>query len=198
MKKKNLIKCSNSYQNFADDDTSDSSTAGFADGYGIQGSFPSTDRVRVRWAAPMRASEVPETSDGRRRVGIREVKGDMTCVVLDRAYSKGKERGRNDEDESNEGIVMKVEYTATCKGVWFPGVATMLGMDVSLDAKDCEVTWAPDAERKWTVTGGIGFTGYTVGPPPRSAKQSSVDTPGMYVLPSSPGGPTEGVTILSI
>ncbi|KAI0340066.1 hypothetical protein BDW22DRAFT_1360573 [Trametopsis cervina] len=186
---------SSSYQNFADEDTSDSSTAGFSDGYGIQGSFPSTDRMRVRWAAPMKSSDVPETSDGRRRVGIREVKSDLTCTVLDTVRSKGKDRGRDDDDDedNSEGVAMRLEYSAICKGVWFPGVATMLGMDVSLDVGDSEVTWAPDEPSKWSVTGGAGFTGFAVGPPSRTpvSAQSSADAPSIYVLPSTPNGHLE-------
>ncbi|KAJ3553511.1 hypothetical protein NM688_g3572 [Phlebia brevispora] len=52
----------NSFNNFADDESSDSSVT-TADGYGVQGSFPSTDRIRIRWATPRKAEDVPETSD---------------------------------------------------------------------------------------------------------------------------------------
>ena len=102
----------------------------------------------------------------------------MTCTVL--GTSKGKGR--------DEGLVMRVQYEATCKGVWFPGVATLLGLDVGLDAGDCDVTWASGMESKWSVSGGVGFTGYAVGPPPTPplSRQSSVDNPSIYVLPSSP------------
>ena len=170
-----------SYNNFADDESSDASTsAGFPDGCGIQGSFPSTERIRIRWARPMKPNEQPQTSDGRRRVGIREVKGDMSCTVL--GASKGKDRDRS------EGIVMRVQYEATCKGIFFPGVATLLGFDVGLDAGDCDVTWVPGMESKWSISGGVGFTGYAVGPPPTPplSRQSSVENPSIYVLPSSP------------
>ncbi|KAF9013958.1 hypothetical protein BDQ17DRAFT_1341809 [Cyathus striatus] len=113
---------SNSYTQFADDESSDSSTAGFSDGCGIQGTFPSAERVRVRWAKPIKTIVVPgHESDGRRRVGVKEVKGEMTCVC------------------HADGIQMRVEYRGTCKGVWFPGVATLLGMDISLEAKGSEV-----------------------------------------------------------
>ncbi|KAI0950172.1 hypothetical protein AcV7_008720 [Taiwanofungus camphoratus] len=169
-----------SYNHFADDESSDASTsAGFAEGCGIQGSFPSTERIRVRWAAPMKAAQIPEAADGRRRVGIREVKGDMTCVVLDNAKGKGKAR--------SDGVMMKLEYNASCKGVWFPGVATLLGMDVGLDAGDCDIAWVPGMEPKWTITGGAGFTGFAIGGPPQTnSRQSSADPPSIYVLPSSP------------
>ncbi|KAI0664686.1 hypothetical protein C8Q70DRAFT_6209 [Cubamyces menziesii] len=174
----------NSYNNFADDESSDTSTsAGFPDACGIQGSFPSADRIRIRWARPVRAEDIPQTVDGRRRVGIKEVKGTMSCAILG--------AGRNGvELEDTAGVVMRVQYEAVCKGVWFPGVATLLGLDVGLDAGDCDVTWVSGEERKWTIGGDVGFTGYAVGPPPTPplSRQSSVDNPSIYVLPSSPNG----------
>ncbi|KZT69808.1 hypothetical protein DAEQUDRAFT_241238 [Daedalea quercina L-15889] len=180
---------SHSYNNFADDESSDaSSMTSFSEGCGLQGSFPSTDRIRVRWAYPAKAGQIPETADGRRRAGIREVKGDMLCTVLGR--HKGKAR-----DANSDGLLVKVDYTATCNGVWFPGVATLLGMDLCLEADDCDVTWAPNNEPKWTVTGGAGFTGFAVGGPPQPASRQSVSRqssaeypPSIYVLPSSPNG----------
>ncbi|KAJ7286252.1 hypothetical protein C8J57DRAFT_1664164 [Mycena rebaudengoi] len=142
-----------SYGNVADDESSDSSTTGFSDGCGIQGTFPSAERIRVRWAKPTKI--VGGGGDGRRRVGVKDVKGEMTCAVL------GKMR---DPEHQREGVLMHVEYKGTCKGVWFPGVATMLGMDVSLEAKG----WA----------GGAGYTGhdsldsnYSNGPPFLSAER---------------------------
>jgi len=45
--------------------------------------------------------------------------------------------------------------------LWFPGVATQLGMEVVLDAKGRSVAW--DGEGGWDVTGGTGFTGFDAG-----------------------------------
>lgn len=177
----NRLSRTQSYNNFADDESSDASTsAGFADGCGIQGTFPSTERIRVRWARPTKPNELPQTSDGRRRVGIKEVKADIGCIVL--GASKGK------DPNVSEGIVMRLRYEGTCKGVWFPGVATLLGFDVTLDAGDCDVSWVPGMEAKWSISGGAGFTGYSIGPPPTPpiSRQSSVENPSIYVLPSSP------------
>ncbi|KAI9069109.1 hypothetical protein FKP32DRAFT_1641328, partial [Trametes sanguinea] len=174
---------SHSYNNFADDESSDASTsAGFPDGCGIQGSFPSSDRIRIRWAKPVRPEEVPQTMDGRRRVGVREVKASMSCSIL----GAGRERNYG----TPEGIAMRLQYEATCKGIWFPGVATLLGLDVGLDAEDCDVSWVPGLENKWTIGGDVGFMGYATGPPPTPplSRQSSVDNPSIYVLPSSPNG----------
>lgn len=172
---------SHSYNNFADDESSDTSTsAGFSDGCGIQGSFPSTDRLRIRWARPMRPEQLLQMVDGRRRVGIREVRATMNCSIL--GASRGQDCG------SAEGLVVRVQYEVTCKGVWFPGVATLVGLDVGLDGGECDSTWVPGLERKWTISGGQGFTGYAIGPPPTPPlpRQSSVYNPSIYVLPSSP------------
>ncbi|KAJ6618838.1 hypothetical protein B0H10DRAFT_2028172 [Mycena sp. CBHHK59/15] len=154
-----------SYGNIADDESSDSSTAGFSDGCGIQGTFPSAERIRVRWAKPIKV--VGKEGDGRRRVGVKDVKGEMTCAVL------GKMR---DPEQQREGIVMSVEYKGTCKGVWFPGVATMLGMDVSLEAKGSDVSWIPGKSNDWEVGGGSGYTGFDVGAPPKPDPPSRHDS----------------------
>ncbi|KAM5532098.1 hypothetical protein V8D89_014262 [Ganoderma adspersum] len=172
---------SHSYNNFADDESSDASTsAGFSDSPGIQGSFPSSERIRIRWARPIKTTQLPTTSDGRRRVGIREVKGDMSCTIL--GASKGKGR------DASEGLVMRLQYEAACKSVWYPGVATLLGLDVGLEAGDCDVSWVPGTEAKWSINGGIGYTGYAIGPPPSPtlSRQPSMENPSIYVLPSSP------------
>ncbi|KAJ7864849.1 hypothetical protein B0H14DRAFT_2735890 [Mycena olivaceomarginata] len=161
-----------SYGNIADDESSDSSTTGFSDGCGIQGTFPSAERIRVRWAKPMK---VIGGGDGRRRVGVKDVKGDMTCAVLGKMW---------DPQHQREGIVMSVEYKGTCKGVWYSGVATMLGMDVSLEAKGSDISWVPGRLNDWEVGGGAGYTGFDVGASPKPDGPSRHDS-----LDSSYGGP---------
>ncbi|KAJ7885886.1 hypothetical protein B0H14DRAFT_3431510 [Mycena olivaceomarginata] len=97
-----------SYDNIADDESSDSSTTGFSDGCG----FPSAERIRVRWAKPMK---VIGGGDGRRRVGVKDIKGDMTCEVLGKMW---------DPQHQQEGIVMSVEGDVQTKGSdisWVPG-----------------------------------------------------------------------------
>ncbi|KAG1756345.1 uncharacterized protein EDB91DRAFT_1041529 [Suillus paluster] len=159
---------SGSYADMADDESSDSSA--YADrgsgGVAILGTFPSTDRLRVRWAAPMKTID---SKDGRRRVGVKEVKGEMSCHVLGKDFDPGSGR---------EGILMKLEYKGTAKGVWFPGVATMLGMDVGLEARGSDVIWAPGEEPTWTVTGGAGYTGFDINPPSTPvSRQASLELP---------------------
>ncbi|KAJ7749598.1 hypothetical protein DFH07DRAFT_828991 [Mycena maculata] len=154
-----------SYGNIADDESSDSSTTGFSEGCGIQGTFPSAERIRVRWAKPTKV--VGAGDDGRRRVGVKDVKGEMTCAVLGKMW---------DPEYQRDGIVMNVEYKGTCKGVWFPGVATMLGMDVSLEAKGSDISWIPGGTNEWAVGGGAGYTGFDVGAPPKPEPPSRHDS----------------------
>ncbi|SJL00910.1 uncharacterized protein ARMOST_04224 [Armillaria ostoyae] len=152
----------NSYNNFADDESSDSSASGLLEGIGIQGTFPSAERIRVRWAKPMK-NIANGDSAGRRQVGTKEVQGAMTCTV------KGKMK--HPDRAGIEGIIMDVEYKGTCKGVWFPGVATLLGMDVGLVSKGSDVSWVAGYPNAWQVTGGTGFTGFDVGIPPPTDTQ---------------------------
>jgi hypothetical protein len=55
---------------------------------------------------------------------------------------------------------MDVEYRGECKGIWFPGVATILGLDVNLVSRNCDVFWAPGHLAQWDVSGRSGFTGF--------------------------------------
>ncbi|KAG6376312.1 hypothetical protein JVT61DRAFT_2291 [Boletus reticuloceps] len=159
---------SRSSADMADDESSDSSayTNGSSGGILVQGSFPSTERLRVRWAQPTKSIA---NSDGRRRVGVKESKGEMTTVVLGKAQ---------DPSGGREGILTRLEYKGTCKGIWFPGVATMLGMDIGLEVKGADVVWPLGEDTKWNVTGGTGYTGFDVGPPSTPvSRQLSLDFP---------------------
>ncbi|KAI0306721.1 hypothetical protein B0F90DRAFT_1623665 [Multifurca ochricompacta] len=141
------------YQHFADDESSDSASApGFSDGFGIQGTFPSTERIRVRWATPVRSIET-DSRGGRRRVGVADVRGEMLCTILG--------RGR-DRITAKEGVLVQLDYKGACQGVWYPGVATLLGMDVGLEARGCDVSWASENQSGWDVLGGPGYTGHEV------------------------------------
>jgi hypothetical protein len=144
----------------------------------------------VRWAAPMKTVNVPDGRNGRRRVGVREVKWEMSCVVI----GKGKEKS-----SELEGLLMNVMYKGTCKGVWFPGVATMLGLGVGLEAKGSDVSWVPGVEPKWTVNGRQGYTGYDIGSPPLSlSTRPSLDSPCLLGLqPSGLGHHDSGASSMS-
>ncbi|KAG6854709.1 hypothetical protein C0991_002422 [Blastosporella zonata] len=157
---------SNSYTHFADDESSDSSTAGFSDGCGIQGTFPSAERIRIRWAKPIKNMNVPGgTSDDRRRVGVRDVKGEMMCTIR----GKGRSQGR----DADEGLLMDVVYKGTCRGVWFPGVATLLGLDVGLETKGSDAYWVDGSPSTWDVNGEAAFMGFDIG---ASSRQSGLQS----------------------
>ncbi|KAF8275179.1 hypothetical protein EI94DRAFT_36799 [Lactarius quietus] len=176
------------YQHFADDESSDSASApGFSDGFGIQGTFPSTERIRVRWAAPVRNFE-GGTREGRRRVGVVDVRGEMSCTILGR----GRDRARGED-----GVLVQLDYKGTCQGIWYPGVATLLGMDVGLEARGCDVNWVPGRESSWDVQGGPGYTGHDIGGAERHLpdKQASFDMPTLTASsnlpnPAAPNGHT--------
>ena len=175
------------YQHFADDESSDSTSApGFSDGFGIQGTFPSTERIRVRWAAPVRNIE-NGTRAGRRRVGVTDVRGEMSCTISG--------RGR-DGTTGKEGVLVHLDYKGTCQGIWYPGVATLLGLDVGLEATGCEVSWAKGSDHGWDVHGGPGYTGHEIdgAEQPHTEKQTSFDMPTMTLsnlpTPATPNGHT--------
>ena len=175
------------YQHFADDESSDSASApGFSDGFGIQGTFPSTERIRVRWAAPVRNIE-NGTRAGRRRVGVTDVRGEMLCTI------SGRDRDRT---TGKEGVLVHLDYKGTCQGIWYPGVATLLGMDVGLEATGCDVSWARGSNSGWDVLGGPGYTGHEIdgAEQPHTEKQTSFDMPTMTIshlpTPATPNGHT--------
>lgn len=159
---------SGSSADMADDESSDSSTYtdGSSGGILVQGTFPSTERLRIRWAQPTKSLS---NGDGRRRVGVKEAQGDITAVILGKAQHPSSGR---------EGILMRLEYKGTCKGVWFPGVATMLGLDIGLEVKDADIVWPPREDANWTIIGGAGYTGFDVGQPSSpESRQVSLEFP---------------------
>ncbi|KAJ3510224.1 hypothetical protein NLJ89_g4806 [Agrocybe chaxingu] len=175
---------SRSHNNFADDESSDASISGMYEGCAIQGTFPSAERIRVRWAKPMRTVNISGETDGRKRVGVESVKGEMVCTI------RGK--GANTSNPDVEGVLMDVVYKSQCKGVWFPGVATMLGLDLGLEAKGAEITWPQGHPTQWEVSGGAGYTGFDNGTStvPPSSRTTSFDSNG-----PQPQGEKEGESV---
>ncbi|KDR81746.1 hypothetical protein GALMADRAFT_276442 [Galerina marginata CBS 339.88] len=178
---------SHSYTHFADDESSDSSASNLTEGCVIQGSFPSAERIRIRWAKPTKVLNIPGDEGGRRRVGVEDVKGEMACTV------RGK--GKSASNPEIEGILMDVEFKGQCKGIWFPGVATLLGLDVSLQAKGSDVSWPQGHPTQWEVYGSDGYTGFDNGssstPPVISSRTSSLDSTGTRPLHPSSSSQTQ-------
>ncbi|KAF8965198.1 hypothetical protein BDZ97DRAFT_1904098 [Flammula alnicola] len=176
-----------SYTHFADDESSDSSITGMSE--------DAAERIRVRWAKPMKNFNIPGEENGRRRVGVEEVKGEMTCIV------RGK--GSSATNPEIEGVLMHVEYKGQCKGVWFPGVATLLGLDVGLEAKGSDICWPKGYPTQWEVSGGAGYTGFDNGPSTgtngSNSRTSSMDSNGQtQILRSNVTLPSSSGTLSSI
>jgi hypothetical protein len=85
--------------------------------------------------------------------GLADVRGEMLCTISG--------RGR-DRTTGKEGVLIHLDYKGTCQGIWYPGVATLLGMDVGLEATGCEVSWAKGNDAGWDVLGGSGYTGHEI------------------------------------
>ncbi|KAF8911057.1 hypothetical protein CPB84DRAFT_1763256 [Gymnopilus junonius] len=167
----------NSYSHFADDESSDSSVINTTEGCVIQGTFPSAERIRIRWAKPIKILNIPSDHDGnRRRVGIEDVKGEMVCIV--------RGQGRSVNNPEVEGILMQVQYQGQCKGIWFPGVATLLGLDMSLRAKGSDISWPKGYPSQWEVSGSDGYTGFNNSKemPPTISRTPSLGSEGRGVI----------------
>ena len=172
----------NSYSHFADDESSDSSVVNTSEGCVIQGTFPSAERIRIRWSKPIKVLNIPgDSSSGRRKVGVEDVTGRMVCTV--------KGQGRSASNPEVEGVLMHVQYQGECKGIWFPGVATLVGMDVSLRAKGSEVAWPQGYSNHWEVSGSDGYTGFNhgsvKGTSPAISRAPSLDFEGQGSNPSA-------------
>lgn len=110
----------------------------------IQGAFQSTEYLHVRWAPPLPRRSRPE--NGMWRVNMQTSNATMKCQVLARNEST---------------LRMGISYEATCSELWHPGVATIVGLDVVLDAKRRAIFWPEEDHLKgWTVAArGEAFVG---------------------------------------
>jgi len=124
-------------------------------------------------ATPSKNVDITE-GDGRRRVGVREVKGEMTCVVL----GKGK-----DDIDGSEGIMLSVEYKGTCKGVWFGELLHFLAWMSDSRPKGLMLHGCKDWNPSGWLVVALGYTGFDTGAPPNSiSRRASKESPGIFVL----------------
>ena len=164
---------SGSTNHFADDESSDASTSGSTEGCTIRGTFPSAERIRIRWAKPQRNMNLSGEENGRKRAGVDNAEGEMICTVLG--------KGTSASNPEVEGILIGVEFKGHCKGLWHPSVATMLGLDCSIMAKGSDIFWARGHPSQWEVSGGTGYTGFDNGistPRASNSRASSFDSNG--------------------
>lgn len=102
----------------------------------IQGAFQSTDCLHIRWAPPLPRRSRPE--NGMWRVNMQTSTAIMKCQIL----------ARNELT-----LKMGILYEARCSELWHPGVATIVGLDIVLDAKRKTVLWPEEEHLKgWLVT----------------------------------------------
>lgn len=149
------------YRQSADDEQSDTPSVPSTPGTElIQGAYQSTDVLHVRWAPPLgKRSTVPMTEDGLRRVNIERTVGKMKSEVL------GRDR---------HSLTLCIMYDGVCSGLWHPGVATILCMDIALDIKGRRVSWLEESTAGWAVTGKEAFGGlYSEASPPGSLSRKS-------------------------
>ncbi|KAF9566322.1 hypothetical protein CPC08DRAFT_814891 [Agrocybe pediades] len=176
---------SRSNTHFADDESSDSSTTHTADACVVQGTFPSAEHVKIRWAKPMKTLNIPGDDAGRRRVGVEDAKGEMTCTI------RGKGTSLSNPDV--EGILMDIEYKGQCSGIWFPGVATLLGLDIGLEARGSGISWPEGYPGRWEVSGSDDFTGFDHGssslPSNLNSRASSLESSMTQSHPASTATP---------
>ncbi|KLO19143.1 hypothetical protein SCHPADRAFT_992919 [Schizopora paradoxa] len=157
----------NAYSALADDESSESSLAGLYDNCLVQGTFTSTDRISIRWATPLRGELLPKQSDGRRRAQVGSMKSTLTCTILERVP---------------DGVKLRLDYQGICSNIWFPGVATQLGLDILLDNQGCQVDWPSIGEGQWSIDGDPAMAGFNIGPPRGTlSRQSSLELPTMTI-----------------
>ncbi|EJD53134.1 hypothetical protein AURDEDRAFT_180704 [Auricularia subglabra TFB-10046 SS5] len=160
------LPASSRYGHVADDeDFSDASETNVQTETGlvvIQGAFPSTDRLRIRWAPALNADTLP--LDGWQRASCSRVDGKLRLTVL--------EALRDPESPAQcNALRLGIEYTAECRGVVHPGVATRLAMDVMLDSRGQAINWAYPSEASpggrsaatWNVISDKGLLGFDAG-----------------------------------
>ncbi|KZV96201.1 hypothetical protein EXIGLDRAFT_733769 [Exidia glandulosa HHB12029] len=150
----------------------------------VHGAFQSTDRLRIRWA-PASSNSESLPLDGWHRAKCDTVEGKLKITVLDVLRPP----------QNPAGFRLALEYSASCKGVFHPGVAVRLAMDVLLDTKGQTVTWAdttPDAAgATWEVRGGAGYKDFDVGgkAPTTPVSLSRRASGSSFDSPSIPGSP---------
>ncbi|KAF8499948.1 hypothetical protein JB92DRAFT_2816967 [Gautieria morchelliformis] len=142
------------YRQSADDEHSDTPSVASTPGTElIQGAYQSTDVLHVRWAPPLgKRSSTPKTEDGMPMVNVERTVGKMKSEVV------GRDR---------HSVTLNLTYNGVCTGLWHPGVATVLCLDVALDVKGRRVSWIDDKGGGWTVSGKDAFSGlYSDASPP--------------------------------
>ena len=125
----------------------------------VRGTFPSSDRLIVRWAhASVRhpLMKLRRIGDSRKRVSLQRVDSSMRCFVR-----------KPIRDGANLPVVpVRIEFDASCRGIIHPGVETSLALDVVIDGFGSNMDWAvtPDitkGEQEMIISGSSAITGWS-------------------------------------
>ncbi|KAF8305588.1 hypothetical protein DL93DRAFT_2232993 [Clavulina sp. PMI_390] len=164
----------------------------------VRGTFPSSDRLIIRWAhhsARQPLMKMRRAGDSRKRVVAQRVDSNLLCSVR-----------KPIRDGINPYIIpMRVEFDAYCQGITHPGVETSLAFDVVLDSFGSSIEWAimPDlarGEQEIEVSGDPAVSGWSWdwdedvesgAPPITPITPVSTDLPDQ--LPSRPATPSKGL-----
>ncbi|KZT39277.1 hypothetical protein SISSUDRAFT_1061335 [Sistotremastrum suecicum HHB10207 ss-3] len=128
-----------------------SSLASEAEDLLLHGSFPSTNHLIIRFALPQ-----PDSGSKRRRVAVQKAET-KTLWTLHERLGTGEIQGT-------------VQCSVFCTGLWYPGVATSLGLDIELLSPNANVEWL-DSAKHWQIHGSSAYTGYNLdagGAPPEN------------------------------
>jgi hypothetical protein len=141
----------------------------------VQGTFPSANDFIVRFAQRVE-NESFETSSGRRKASVKYSVVQSEWLIL---------------DHQNDYIRVHLAASFKFKGIWYGGVATMLGLEAVLQGSDCQIEWGDDEKQGWDIHGSLGYTSYShvqensTTSFPRML-QGSVDLLGNLERPASP------------
>jgi len=126
----------------------------------VRGTFPSSERLIVRWAhaSPRHPlMKLRRIGDSRKRVSLKHVGSIMQYIVR-----------KPIRDGVNLPVIpVRMEFDANCRGIIHPGVETSLALDVVIDSFGSNMNWAvtPDitkGEREMDVVDGKPVDGKPV------------------------------------
>ncbi|KAH7107598.1 hypothetical protein BKA62DRAFT_683876 [Auriculariales sp. MPI-PUGE-AT-0066] len=165
-----------------DSETSDVGVTNDGEFSVIQGNFYSTERLRLRWAVP---DPRPPPPDGWNHVNWEQADARLAIRIL-KVFWHSQRPG------VCTGLRLQLDYSVTCIGVHFPGVAALLAMDFHLDPKQQHLAWAADdsSSSRWEITGGAGLHGVDTGDTSSrdgvASRRTSSSSFGSSSVPDSP------------
>jgi hypothetical protein len=113
------------------------------DDFFVNGSFPSANEFVLRFAL-RDENEPPSTPSNLKRASLRAVSAQTEWLILDR---------------QPDSIRARIAASFKLKNIWYAGVATQVGLDVSLQTSEGELEWGDEDNPGWKITGSLGYSG---------------------------------------